>query len=217
MTWPFGDACQGNTTIWMWLKYTISVWCFGRLGLQRRYGAFGPPSPNWYLRCNYCNYSYMSFCAKSASISMIDFLVDIVASKQYFQVKSFRSSLSLFVPSFRFFSTLSKHDITIFVIISHGNRSLTSYCFGIRTFLKQYSCYERWYIDHQYLAQYRKIINNLQEIPLIFCNYAVRSCETWRKGPGQSPCNECLVDFRFRAILARTGQFRRNWAWKRSS
>ena len=57
MTWLFGDACQGNTTIWMWLKSIISVWCFGRLGLQRRYRAFGPPSPKWYLRCNYCNYS----------------------------------------------------------------------------------------------------------------------------------------------------------------
>ena len=59
-------------------------------------------------------------------------------------------------------------------------------------FLEQYSCYESatiWYTDHQYLAQYSEIINNLSEMPLIFCNYAVRSCGTWRKGPGQSPCN----------------------------
>ena len=35
-------------------------------------------------------------------------------------------SLSLFVPSFRFFSTFRKHDVTVLVIISHGNR-LTSY------------------------------------------------------------------------------------------
>ena len=58
--------------------------------------------------------------------------------------------------------------------------------------LKQYSCNESatiWYIDHQYLAQYTKIMKNLPEMPLIFCNYAVRSCGTWRKGPGQSPCN----------------------------
>ena len=70
--------------------------------------------------------------------------------------------------------------------------SRTACCFGIRTFLKQYNCYESAtisYTDHQYLAQYSEIINNLQEIPLIFCNYAVRSCGTWRKGPGQSPCN----------------------------
>ena len=46
-----------------------------------------------------------------------------------------------------------------------------------------------WYTDHQYLVQYSEIINNLQEIPLIFCNHAVRSCGTWRKGPGQSRCN----------------------------
>ena len=31
------------------------------------------------------------------------------------------------------------------------------------------------------------MINNLQEIPLMFCNYGARSCGTWRKGPGQSP------------------------------
>ena len=47
-------------------------------------------------------YSYISFCAKSASISLVDFSVDIVASKNK-SGKSFKSSLSLFVPSFRFF------------------------------------------------------------------------------------------------------------------
>ena len=64
--------------------------------------------------------------------------------------------------------------------------SRTACSFGIRTFLKQYSCYESatiWYTDHQYLAQYSEIIKNLLEIPLIFCNYAVRWCGTWRKGP----------------------------------
>ena len=70
--------------------------------------------------------------------------------------------------------------------------SRTACCFGIRTFLKQYNWHEsatNLYTDHQNLAQYSDIINNLQKIPLIFCNYAVRSCGTWRKGPGQSPCN----------------------------
>ena len=33
----------------------------------------------------YDRYSYMSFCAKSASISMVDISVDIVASKKYFR------------------------------------------------------------------------------------------------------------------------------------
>ena len=68
----------------------------------------------------------------------------------------------------------------------------TACCFGILIFLKQYSCYESatiWYTDHQYFAQYSEIINYLPEIPPKFCNYAVRSCGTWRKGPGQSPCN----------------------------
>ena len=51
MARPFGDACQGNASIWVWLKSVISVWCFCSLGLQRRYRAFGPPSPNW--KCIY--------------------------------------------------------------------------------------------------------------------------------------------------------------------
>ena len=88
------------------------------------------------------------------------------------------------------FVPLKKRQAGSFILLHKISR--TAYCFGIRTFLKQYSCYEsatNWYTDHQYLAQYSDIINNLQEIPLIFCNYAVRSCGTWRKGPGQSPCN----------------------------
>ena len=71
--------------------------------------------------------SCMSFCAKSASISQVDFSVDIVASKKNIVGKSLKSSLSLFVVRFRFFSTLRKHDITVLVSISQGNRSLTSY------------------------------------------------------------------------------------------
>ena len=81
-------------------------------------------------------------------------------------------------------------EVGSFILLHKISR--TAYCFGIPTFLKQYNCYESatiWYTDHQYLAQYSEIMNNLQEIPLIFCNYAVRSCGTWRKGPGQSPCN----------------------------
>ena len=88
------------------------------------------------------------------------------------------------------FVPLKKRKVGSFILLH--KISQTACCFGIRTFLKQYSCYESatiWYTDHQYLAQYSAIINNLQEIPLIFCNYAVRSCGTWRKGPGQSPCN----------------------------
>ena len=88
------------------------------------------------------------------------------------------------------FVPLKKRQAGSFILLHKISR--TACCFGIRTFLKQYSCYEsatNWYTDHQYLAQYSDIMNNLQEIPLIFCNYAVRSCGTWRKGPGQSQCN----------------------------
>ena len=88
------------------------------------------------------------------------------------------------------FVPLKKREVGSFILLH--KISWTACCFGIRTFLEQYNCYESatiWYTDHQYLAQYSEIINNLREIPLIFCNYAVRSCGTWRKGPGQSPCN----------------------------
>ena len=71
-------------------------------------------------------------------------------------------------------------------------------CFGILvcTLLKQYNCYESatiWYTYHQYLAPYSEIINNLQEIPLMFCNHAVCSCGTWHKGPSQTPRNVLLI------------------------
>ena len=88
------------------------------------------------------------------------------------------------------FVPLKKREVGSFILLHKISR--TACCFGIRIFLKQYNCYESatiWYTDHRYLAQCSKIINILQEIPLIFCNYAVRSCGTWRKGPGQSPCN----------------------------
>ena len=88
------------------------------------------------------------------------------------------------------FVPLKKREVGSFILLHKIWR--TACCFGIRTFLKQYNYYESatiWYTDHQYLAQYSEIINNLWEIPLIFCNYAVRSCGTWLKGPGQSPCN----------------------------
>ena len=88
------------------------------------------------------------------------------------------------------FVLLKKRKVGSFILLH--KISWTACCFGIRTFLKQYSCYESatiWYTDHQYLAQCSEMINNLPEIPLIFCNYAVRSFGTWRKGPGQSPCN----------------------------
>ena len=88
------------------------------------------------------------------------------------------------------FVALKKRGVGSFILLHKISR--TACCFWIRTFLKQYKCYvitTIWYTDHQYLAQYSEIINNLQEIPLVFCNYAVRSCGTWHKGPGQSPCN----------------------------
>ena len=56
---------------------------------------------------------------------MVDFSVDIVARNNIFG-KKFNVELKFIYAEFQIFSTLSKHDITILVIISHGNRSLTS-------------------------------------------------------------------------------------------
>ena len=45
--------------------------------------------------------------------------------------KKFKVELKFIIAEFQIFSTLSKHDIIILVIISHGNRSLTSYAFNV--------------------------------------------------------------------------------------
>ena len=85
------------------------------------------------------------------------------------------------------FVPLKKRKVGSFIPLHKISR--TPWCFGMRTFLKQYGCYASatiWYTDQQYCSE---VINNLPQIPLIFCNYAVRSCGTWRRGPGQSPCN----------------------------
>ena len=69
--------------------------------------------------------SYISFWAKSASISLVDFSVDIIAPKNIFS-KSLKVELKFICAKFQIFSTFSKHDITILVGVSQGNRSLTS-------------------------------------------------------------------------------------------
>ena len=51
--------------------------------------------------------------------------------------KKFKVQHKFICAEFQIFSTLSKHYITILVIISHGNRSLTSYA-CISTFCKVY-------------------------------------------------------------------------------
>ena len=68
----------------------------------------------------------MSFCNKSASISLLDFPVDVMASKKYLRQK-FKVELKFICAEFQIFSTLRKHDITVLVSTFHGNRSMTSY------------------------------------------------------------------------------------------
>ena len=90
------------------------------------------------------------------------------------------------------FVPLKKSEVGSFTLLHKISR--IACCFGIRTLLKQYNCYESatiWYTDYQYLAQYSEIINNMQEIPLMFCYYAACSCGTWRKGPGKSHVMSC--------------------------
>ena len=63
-----------------------------------------------YDRCNWrdgIRYSYISFCAKSASISLVDFSVDIVTSKTNFWLK-FQVELKFICAEFQiFFSHLA--------------------------------------------------------------------------------------------------------------
>ena len=95
-------------------------------------------------------------------------------------------------PSFDVFFDLRSIEKKWSWMFHSAAQNFTNRVFVIRTLLKQYNCHESatiWYTDHQYLTQYSEIINNLQEIPLLFRNCAVRSCGTRRKGPGQSPRN----------------------------
>ena len=83
--------------------------------------------------------TYISFCAKSVSISQVDFLADIAASKKYFRQK-FKVELKFICAEFQFFSTYSEYDIiTILVNISHGNGSLASYTTEAWKKVSQYS------------------------------------------------------------------------------
>ena len=63
------------------LTYVLFVCHLTTLPLQYVY-SFAFDRFNWH---DGIRYSYMSFCAKSELISMVDFSVDIVASKQYFR------------------------------------------------------------------------------------------------------------------------------------
>ena len=56
------------------------------------------------------------------------------------------------------FVPLKKRKVGSFILLHKISRSAC--CFGIRPFLKQYSCYESatiWYTDHQYLTQYSPV------------------------------------------------------------
>ena len=60
--------------------------------------------------------------------------------------KKFKVEHKFICAEFQIFSSLSKHDITILAIISHGNRSLTSYIKNVRPCITNYS--------HSYLFSY---------------------------------------------------------------
>ena len=105
----------------------------------------------------------------------------ILLRRKHIFGKSLKSSLGLFVPSFRFFSTFSKHEITILVKISQGNRSLTSYMyvFNLHEFIWWFiQCMKKSCIDlHISQSQWRtfgsiKYMNYLV-ILTIWRNYSV--------------------------------------------
>ena len=103
------------------------------------------------------------------------------------------------------FVPLKKSQVESFTLLHKISR--TAYCLEICTLVKQYNCYESaiiWYTDHQYLAQYSEVINNLQEIPVMFRNYTVRSCGTWRKWPGQSPHNVLSISYFELCVIERS-------------
>ena len=111
------------------------------------------------------------------------------------------------------FVPLKKREVGSFILLQKISR--IACCFGIRTFLKQYNCYESatiWYTDHQYLAQYSEIINNLWEIPLIFCNYAVRSCGTWRNPASNATSGDIVTTLASVATVAVAHPTSR-WRW----
>ena len=76
--------------------------------------------------CDGISYSYISFCAKSASITLVDFSVDFVSLKKYSQHKS-KVKLEIIWADSQFISKSNKYDITILVVRNfHGNSSLVS-------------------------------------------------------------------------------------------
>ena len=104
-------------------KFNIGVICvsFDNINPWHVY-SFAYDGFNW---CDGIRYSYVSFCAKSASISLVDIFVDIVASKKTFRQK-FQVELEFICAEFQILLTFSKHNIIILVGIFHGNRSLTT-------------------------------------------------------------------------------------------
>ena len=65
------------------------------------------------------------FALKSASISLVDFSMDMVASQKSFFGQSLRWDY-VFLCQGQYFLTFNKYYIIILVRITHGNRSLTS-------------------------------------------------------------------------------------------
>ena len=60
----------------------------------------------------------------------------ILLRRNHIFIKKLKVELKFICAEFQIFSTSRKYDITILVIIFHGNRSLTSYCLCCRRWCK---------------------------------------------------------------------------------
>ena len=74
--------------------------------------------------------------------------------------------------------SIQKSEVGNFTMLYNITR--TTLCFGMRTILKQSHCYDSEpirYTDLQYLAQYKELIFNLHEIPLL--DFRFWPCRNW--------------------------------------
>ena len=96
---------------------------------------------NWY---DGIRYSYISFCAKSASISLVDFSMDTVASK-----KSFRQKLKVKLKFISAIFTFDKNMKSSCIFAHSGNTSLV---YRVRCWCEHLFCslkYTFWHNWHQ--------------------------------------------------------------------
>ena len=130
---------------------------------------------NWY---DGIRYSYISFCAKSASISLVDFSMDIVAWK-----KSFRQKLKV---ELKFISAIFTFDKNMkSCIFAHSGIISLIYMFVCMYI--SYKAHNRWTketfligsdVDVNIFSAFRSIPSGTIDIILKRCIWTVTNCDT---------------------------------------